>query len=324
MTMKNVALRMLVIVLMTLCSTGAEACTRDVKSAGRAVAVASDTAEVSSAVAKSAVGIAEEAIDSIPVDTLAVESRMGRAIRNLVVVPREYYISHEQLRYPVVYVLHGYDGNYLDWSKKIDLQRLADEHRCIVVCPDGQDSWYFDSPIDPKMQYETYMTKELIAAVDGKYRTIATRDGRAITGLSMGGHGALWLAWRHPDLYCACGSMSGGVDITKFPGKWKIHLRLGDYAKNKRVWAEHSVASLVPTLQPGRQAIIIDDGEQDFFYQVNVELHKSLDKRGIKHSFETRPGKHTWTYWVESLPKHMKFFDKVLAEPVASVERRAA
>lgn len=255
------------------------------------------------------------------IDTLVVKSKMGRPVRNLVVRPSDY--SEGICDYPVLYILHGYDGAYTDWSKKTDLKKLADEHRIIIVCPDGQDSWYFDSPIDPKMQFETYIIAELIPAVDNKYNTIAERDARAITGLSMGGHGALWLAWRHTDTFAACGSMSGGVDITKFPGKWKIHLRLGNYDTNKEVWKSHSVASLVPSLQNKVQAIIIDDGDKDIFYDVNVELHKALKKQGIDHNFDIRPGNHSWTFWITSLPLHMKFFDKHLT-PARTRQKIAA
>lgn len=254
------------------------------------------------------------------VDTLTVDSKMGRKINNIVITPVDY---ENHFAYPTVYLLHGYDGNYTDWMRTTNLVEQATKHQCIIVCPDGQDSWYFDSPIDPKMQFETYITKELIPAVDSKYNTIADRTGRAITGLSMGGHGALWIAWRHTDLFAACGSMSGGVDITKFPDKWKIQLRLGPYAKNKSRWASHSVASLVPTLKNGTQAIIIDDGADDFFYDVNMALHESLRQNGIDHEFDIRPGRHTWDYWTTSLPIHLDFFDKYLHSRQTSIHRAA-
>lgn len=97
----------------------------------------------------------------------------------------------------------------------------------IIVCPDGRNSWYWDSPVDPSMQMESFFTDCLIPTVDSLYRTMPARGGRAITGLSMGGHGALWLAWRHPDLFGAAGSMSGGVDIRPFPANWNMADRLG-------------------------------------------------------------------------------------------------
>ena len=252
--------------------------------------------------------------DVVQADTVQVMSaKMGRNIKNVVVVPEQYLTGDQDRRYPVLYLLHGATGCYSDWSKKTNLEALATKHSMIIVCPDGQDSWYFDSPIDPKMQFETYVSKELVNYIDTHYRTLARADKRAITGLSMGGHGALWLAWRHPDVFKHCGSMSGGVDITKFPDSWNIDKRLGKYETHKQCWAQHAVINLVPTLKPG-QNIIIDDGYDDFFYQVNLDLHKALLAKKIPHDFIIRPGKHSWNYWVNSLDYQLVFFEKAFKE----------
>lgn len=241
-------------------------------------------------------------------DTIEVMSQaMGRNIKNVVIVPNQYFEG--DTLYPVLYLLHGAMGCYSDWPRKARLDSLSNCYGVIIVCPDGQDSWYFDSPVDPTMQFETYVSKELVQYIDSHYRTLANRYMRAITGLSMGGHGALWLAWRHPDTFNSCGSMSGGVDITKFPGNWKIKYRLGKYEDNPQLWASHAVINLVPSLQPG-QHITIDDGYDDIFYQVNLALHQALMERKIPHDFTIRPGKHTWDYWVNSLDYQMLFFSK--------------
>lgn len=243
-------------------------------------------------------------------DTVEVQSaKMKRGIKNVVVVPVQYYAGPASEHYPVLYMLHGAWGSYRDWPRKAPLEQLATQYGVIIVCPDGQDSWYFDSPIDPTMQFETYVSKELVSYIDSHYRTYPTPYMRAIAGLSMGGHGALWLAWRHPDTFNSCGSMSGGVDITKFPGNWKIKDRLGKYEDNPQLWASHAVINLVPSLQPG-QHITIDDGYDDIFYQVNLALHQALMERKIPHDFTIRPGKHTWDYWVNSLDYQMLFFSK--------------
>lgn len=245
------------------------------------------------------------------VDTIEVLSnKMGRTIKNTVVLPAQY--SQKEYRYmafPVIYLLHGAWGSYRDWPKKADLRSLATQYSIIFVCPDGQDSWYFDSPIDSTFQFETYITQELRQYVETKYRTLNHPKYRAITGLSMGGHGALWLGWRHPDIYGSCGSMSGGVDIYNFPNKWKINERLGEYDSNKEVWREHSVMNLVSTLVPG-QNIIIDDGNKDIFINENNALHNALDKQGIPHDYIVRPGAHNWSYWVNSLDYQVLFFHK--------------
>lgn len=245
------------------------------------------------------------------VDTIEVMSvKMGRTIKNTVVLPAQYTEKRNPIRFfPVVYLLHGAQGSYRDWPKKADLRSLASQYGVIIVCPDGQDSWYFDSPIDPKFQFETYVVYELRNYIETHYRTLNHSKYRAITGLSMGGHGALWLAWRHPDIYGSCGSMEGGVDIYNFPNRWKVNERLGEFESNKEVWREHSVMSLVPTLEPG-QNIVIDAGKNDIFIEANNVLHEALDKQGIPHDYTVRPGKHSWSFWVNALDYQMLFFFK--------------
>src|SRR3546814_3321287 len=96
--------------------------------------------------------------------------------------------------------------------------------------------------------------------MDHHYKTVADRKGRAITGLSMGGHGALYLAFRHQDVFGAAGSMSGGVDIRPFPGNWGLSTRLGTYAEQPENWEKNTIVNLVHLLAPGKLALIIDCG----------------------------------------------------------------
>ena len=262
---------------------------------------------------------------SLQADTIPVMSQaMGREIKNVVTVPSQYFFD-AQARYPVLYLLHGAFGCYSDWSDKADLKTLSDRFGIIIVCPDGQDSWYFDSPVDPKMQFETYVSKELVDYIDSHYRTIAHRYMRAITGLSMGGHGALFLAWRHPDVFWSCGSMSGNMDIMPYPDKWHIKDRLGEQADNPQRWREHTVCNLVDQvkncpLKPA-QNIIIDDGLNDIFIKNNIALHDQLVEAGIDHDFTVRPGRHSWDYWVNSLDYHMVFFKKAFERGAKLLEQ---
>lgn len=246
------------------------------------------------------------------VDTIDVYSpKMGRNIKNVVVLPAGYDESSDT-KYPVLYLLHGHGGTYDNWIKhtKKDIGQDATKWQMIVVCPDGQNSWYWDSPIDPKMQFETYVSSELINDIDKKYNTVASPKGRAITGLSMGGHGGLWLGFNHPEVFGACGSMSGGVDIRPFPNNWHMKDRLGSYKDNPDVWERHTVINILDKIEPNALAIIIDCGTSDFFYQVNEELHKALVYRNINHDYISRPGGHTHEYWNNAIDYQMQFFSK--------------
>jgi len=238
---------------------------------------------------------------------------MRKEIKAVVIKPDCY---KKGKKFPVTYLLHGFSGNYSDWVKKVPaIQSLVDEYNVIIVCPDGNySSWYVDSPIDSTDKYETYIEKELVSYVDSHYKTINDSTGRAITGLSMGGHGALFLAIRHQDIFGAAGSMSGCVDIRPFKENWNISDRIGTYAKYPNNWETFSVINMASTIKPNTLALIFDCGTNDFFGGVNEALHKKLQSLEIPHDYTSRPGGHTWEYWSNSVQYHMLFFSNYFKE----------
>lgn len=249
------------------------------------------------------------------VDSAVIHSTaMNRDIRLTVVVP-ERPADARGTRYPVVYMLHGAYGDEKAWlTIKPELPGIADREGMIFVTAAALNSWYFDSPVLEDYRYETFFTHTLIHYIDSLYPTQPRREARAITGLSMGGHGALYLAMRHKDLYGACGSMSGGVDIRPFPRNWNIPDVLGEMAANKKRWDEHTVVGQLDSIANGDLRITFDCGEDDFFLEVNKDLHKRLLGRGIDHDFTTRPGGHSRTYWANSIDYHLLFFHKYFAD----------
>jgi S-formylglutathione hydrolase FrmB len=241
------------------------------------------------------------------VDTITTYSpSMDKRIKAVVIIPMNY----ENLgKWPVAYLLHGYSGNYADWLIKApDLKKYADLYNMIIVCPDGGfSSWYFDSKVDPTMKYETYISSELIRAIDLKYKTIPTKGGRAIAGFSMGGHGALYLAFRHQDVFGVVGSSSGGVDLSPFVGNWDISKRLGEFDTFSDQWENNSVINMTDMLTEKSLSIIFDCGTEDFFYSVNLALHEKLQKNHISHDFISRPGGHTAEYWANAIKYQLLF-----------------
>lgn len=211
--------------------------------------------------------------------------------------------------FPVVYLLHGYSDNHRAWVDRTNVKDLADHYGVMVVAPDGgYDSWYFDSQFVPDYQYETFVSSELISYIDSNFKTIKDRSGRAITGLSMGGHGAMHTAIKHQDLFGSVGSTSGGVDIRPFPAKWNIAARIGSYEEYPENWEKNTVINMTHLLTPDSLNIIIDCGTEDFFYEVNCNLHDKLMKEGIPHEFYVRPGRHNWPYWRNSIKYQMLYF----------------
>lgn len=139
---------------------------------------------------------------------------VGRTMKFNILLPAGYADTTE--RYAVLYLLHGVGDNYTNWTEKNHAPFYAGQvENLIVVMPDAGNSWYInwsDTQDGNKHNWEDYLTQDLIGYVDTHYRTIARRAGRALSGLSMGGYGALTLGLRHPDLFVSIGSTSGYLD----------------------------------------------------------------------------------------------------------------
>jgi putative tributyrin esterase len=260
---------------------------------------------------------------SANVDTLQIVSRaMNKTYNAAVVTPNSY--SKSKTKFPVVYLLHGAYGHFRDWLKstpnKNAVKDLADQYNIIIVMPEGETfSFYIDSPVNKESQFETFITQEVIQKVDATYRTIASKNGRVITGLSMGGHGALYLSSKHPELFCAAGSMSGAVDMNIMLNPEAMERTkklfgpiLGDEVSSPEAYKRYAVIEKIDLFKANKMPLIIDCGVDDFLIESNRELRRRLLYNKIPHEYIERPGAHTWEYWENALPYHLLFFSKIL------------
>lgn len=248
-------------------------------------------------------------VNAATVDTVIIYSKsMHKNIECVVIKPDSY--KHKKNFYPVVYLLHGYSGWYSNWIIRVpQLKKYADAYQMMIVCPDGDySSWYFDSPVDSSMKYETYVAKEVPDYIDQYYHTIKDRRSRAITGLSMGGHGGLFLGFRHADFFGACGSMSGVVDLNFTRNKYDLMKRIGDTIVNADNWKNYSVINVIENYPKDSLAIIFDCGNDDPFAGINRQLHSKMLSLKIPHDYIERPGKHEWSYWANSIKFQLLFF----------------
>ena len=244
------------------------------------------------------------------VDTIEVFSKkMGRDIKNLVILPAGYN-RQDSIKYPVLYLLHGVQADHISWTKVIrkELPDDATKYNMIIVCPNGENSWYLDSPVNPASQFETYITEELVESIDNKYKTIPSSPARAISGFSMGGYGALRLAILHPGVFGVCGSMSGAVDFRPFPKVYKLSSQLGGYATNKKRWDECVIINMLGKLKPDVLSVIINCGYEDGFLKVNEQLHQAMLHKGIEHQYIVESGGHDRKYWNKAIVKQLQFF----------------
>jgi len=249
------------------------------------------------------------------VDFVQVPSEvMKKEISCSITMPADY--ASTKTRLPVVYLLHGAGDNERGWGINTPVQELADKYGVIFVTPSVGLSWYFDSPVDTSSQFETFVSKELVKYVDSQYRSLPKREARALAGLSMGGHGALFIGVRHKDVFSAAVPMSGGVDLCAshplvgpFSERWGIKQYLGPIEMYPERWRELSVINQVDSLKPGELAISIDCGTGDFFIDVNRQFHAKLTEKGIAHEYVEFPGGHSWEYWRLALPRQMGFLN---------------
>lgn len=245
------------------------------------------------------------------VDTVSIYSNSMHKYINAVVIKPESY-KKKKNSFPAVYLLHGYSGNYSNWITKVpELNKYADEYQTLIVCPDGAySSWYFDSPLDSAYRYETYIATEVVAFIDKNYRTIADKNHRAITGLSMGGHGALFLALRHATVFGAAGSMSGGVDLSETKSRFDVSKRIGDTILQAGNWHDLTVINVIENYTITDVKIIFDCGIGDIFIEGNRRLHQKMLQLRIPHEYTERPGAHNWQYWSNSIQFQLLFFRK--------------
>ncbi|PZX53122.1 S-formylglutathione hydrolase FrmB [Algoriphagus ratkowskyi] len=259
------------------------------------------------------------------VDTIEVFSQaMNKTLKATVTTPSSYDGSKQ---FATLYLLHGGSGAFSDWHQKVTepglVNRMAEQYNLIIVTPGvGPSSYYFDSPVMDSVQYETYITAELIPHVDQAYKTLAKKESRAITGLSMGGHGAIMLSAKHPELFIAATSMSGVMNIDTriwdvpqdFSSLRQMQQKamLGEDLQYDSPFSSYTAVGLVDRMKENRTALLMDCGVDDFLLETNRQMHQMLLDNGTAHEYTERPGAHTWEYWTDALPVHLLFINKHL------------
>lgn len=241
---------------------------------------------------------------------------LGRTMKYRVLLPERYDSSLR--RYPVLYLLHGLGGDYRDWTTRSNLAEYTRTLPLIVVMPDAGNGWYTNAA-DGSERIEDYVFTELPADVVQKFRTINSRYGRAVAGLSMGGYGALKMALKRPAAFSVAGSFSGAFEATR-QGRLERLIGAKESARLAAIFgsADHTtrtdndVFTLAAAMKPaGAPYIYIDCGIGDVeLIAANREAAAALHKAGVAYEYHEIAGGHTWDYWDrrirEFLPVLMK------------------
>lgn len=224
-------------------------------------------------------------------DIKVFSKSLNKSVNVTIVMPDTYSKNN---KYPSIYVLHGYSGNNANFVTKTPIGYLSDKYNVVFISPDGgYDSWY--------IKYEKFIAKELTKTIESEYSVETKKEKRAITGLSMGGFGALYIGINNQDIFGNIGSMSGGVDIEGYKYNWNIQGIKGDLKK-------YNIEEIAHKLIGTKSNIIFDCGYNDFFILPNRKLHQKLLDLNISHMYSERKGEHNWIYWSDSIKYQTVFF----------------
>ena len=221
-------------------------------------------------------------------------SILNRNVAYNVYVPPSYN-QNTDVKYHVLYLLHGYFGNNTDWTNNGMAATMNTEigngaKEMIVIMPEGLDAFYCNNFDGRKLLYEDFMLQELIPQVESKYRINSSKQNRAIAGLSMGGYGATYHAFKYADMYSSSYNMSGAV-------------LYGAGEPNLKTLLESMSATELKNLPP----YTIEIGTGDFLFNNNLIWHNLLLTKGVTHTYITRAGVHDWPFWNACLPKAIRF-----------------
>lgn len=269
------------------------------------------------------------------VDCGALNSRILHGpVRYCVLLPASYDASAARTpeRYPVLYFLHGLGDNEQTlvntgaWNL---IDNLRQQHKIgdfLIVTPDGKRSFFINSA-DGKVRYSDFFLREFIPYIEGKYRIRQGREFRAITGMSMGGYGALRFAFAYPQLFSAVSAQSPAL-VTESPQQLDAALRSGSPLSemladvfgnpiNVAHWRRNNPFVLAEKNRAGirKVAIYFNCGRNDDYgFEKGAEaLDKQLKAEGIKHEFHLYPGNHSLAYFLTHMGETMEFHSRLFA-----------
>jgi S-formylglutathione hydrolase FrmB len=250
------------------------------------------------------------------VETVHLQSKLINATLPYNVILPPGYRASKTTRYPVLYLLHGWQGHYTDWLTRTNIADYAVPYRMIIVMPEGNNSWYVDGTV-PTDKYESYILKELMPDVDTRYRTIQSRYGRAVAGLSMGGYGAIKFGLKYPAVFAFAGSISGAFGVTRYTEKeiaganWEPFVKTFGLPGSETRQA-NDVFEITKSLTAARIATLpyfyFDCGTEDAaqHFNPNRELSELFLEKKIAHEYRELPGNHSWEYWNQQIQEVLR------------------
>jgi S-formylglutathione hydrolase FrmB len=225
-----------------------------------------------------------------------------------VLLPNSYDSSTK--RYPVLYLLHGGGQTHTAFPSRGWFTPEAATRDMIVVLPNGGRSFFVNAAGQPDARYEDVVARDLVDYVDSHYRTLATRESRAIAGISMGGFGSALIALRHPDLFGTVGPLSAPLASARAESTAPLQIFGAPGTDERRA---RDPLTLVTRLDPGSSPFFyVACGLDDSLLPASREFARLLADLGLPHRYVEVPGSHSWTVWDSQL---RVFFDLLATRP---------
>lgn len=243
---------------------------------------------------------------------------LSRPMRYRVLLPSEYSSGNF---YPVLYLLHGWHGDYENWTTLTNLTGYTKDLGLIVVMPDAEDSWYVDSATAPQDRFEQYIVHDLIDDVEHHWHALRSSHHRAIAGISMGGYAAVKFALKYPDMFATAASLSGAFnaplpELASVRPEFRPSLDNAFGPVSSRTRSENDIYRLATYVSSALVPyLFIDCGYQDAtFLAPNRKLVSILSQREFQYEYHEHRGAHTWKYWDEHLPEILDITMRYVAD----------
>lgn len=219
-------------------------------------------------------------------------------------------------KYQVMYLLHGTYGDYSDWMRLTSVERYAQSHKMALVMPSAENSFYHN--MVKGADYFDYLTVELPAFITNYFPISRKRENTFIAGLSMGGYGALKIAFEKPENYAACASLSGVLDIQEFKDGIQKYMSEDPYFwdsifdnPNRINESDSNLFRLLEKRKEEKRQIprvYQTVGTEDTTtYEINQEARRRFEQAGIDFTYEEKSGIHDWKFWDSEIEKVLEW-----------------
>jgi len=214
------------------------------------------------------------------------------------------------------YLLHGLTDDYTGWVRRSRIESYVRDLPLIVVMPDGFRGFYTDNAEGPA--YAKYAAEELVDFVERNFPAKRSRTGRCIGGLSMGGYGALRLAFAYPHRYASANSHSGALLYGARNGPRDPSPLTP--AEQRQIFGPEPAGSSHDLLALAARAkesgsvpkLLLDCGTEDHLLNDSRAIHEGLQRMAIPHDYREHAGAHDWDYWDAHIRDAIAFHAKVL------------